>query len=97
VIHRIWQQTEDRMAWTSFTRLDHDRSGQRYTSDMMAREYALISPYLPGQPRLGRKRRTDLQAVLDAVFYVLQNGCPWANLPKDFPPKSTVYTNLQKA
>jgi transposase len=58
---------------------------------MTAREYALISPYLPGQPRLGRKRRTDLRAVLDAVFYVLQNGCPWANLPKDFRPKSTVY------
>jgi len=79
------------MAWTPFTRLDHDRSGQRYTSDMTAREYALISPYLPDQPWLGRKRRTDLRAVVDAVFYVLQNGCPWANLPKDFPPKSTVY------
>ena len=79
------------MAWTPFTRLDHDRSRQRYTSDTTDREYALISPHLPGQPRRGRKRRTDLRAVLDGIFYLLQNGCPWANLPKDFPPKSTVY------
>ena len=79
------------MAWTPFTRLDHDRSGQRYTSDMTEREFALIWPHLPGQPRRGRKRRTNLRAVVDGIFYVLQNGCPWANLPKDFPPKSTVY------
>lgn len=79
------------MAWTPFTRLDHDRSGQRYTSDMTEQEFALISPHLPGQPRRGRKRRTNLRAVVDGIFYVLQNGCPWANLPKDFPPKSTVY------
>ena len=79
------------MAWTPFTRLDHDRSGQRYTSDMTDREFALIAPHLPGQPGRGRKRRTDLRAVVDGIFYLLQNGCPWANLPKDFPPKSTVY------
>ena len=58
------------MAWTPFTRLEHDRSWQRYTSDMTDREFALISAYLPDQPRLGRKRRTDLHSVVDAVFYV---------------------------
>jgi transposase len=79
------------MAWTPFTRLDHVRSGQRYTSDMTAREFALILACFPGQPRLGRKRRTDLHAVVDAVFYVLQSGCRWASLLTDIPPKSTVY------
>ena len=34
------------MAWTPFTRLDHDRRGQRYTSDLTDAEYALILPYL---------------------------------------------------
>ena len=29
--------------------------------------------------------------MVDGVFYVFQNGCPWANLPKYFPPKRTVY------
>lgn len=79
------------MAWTPFTRLDHDRSKLRYTSDMTDREFERIAPHLPGQPPRGRKRRVSLRAVVDAIFYVLQNGCAWANLPKDFPPKSTVY------
>jgi len=79
------------MAWTPFTRADHDRSALRYTSDMTDEEFARISPLLPAQPRRGRKRRTDLGSVIDAIFYVLQSGCAWANLPKDFPPKSTVY------
>ena len=79
------------MAWTPFTRADHDRSALRYTSDMTDKEFARISPLLPAQPRRGRKRRTDLRSVIDAIFYVLQSGCAWANLPKDFPPKSTVY------
>lgn len=79
------------MAWTPFTRADHDRRGLRYTSDLTDAEFALIAPLLPDQPRRGRKRRTDLRAVVNAIFYALQNGCAWANLPKDFPPPSTVY------
>lgn len=79
------------MAWTPFTRVDHDRTSLRYTSDMSDREFALILPHLPGQPKRGRKRRVCLRSVINAIFYVLQNGCAWANLPKDFPAKSTVY------
>jgi transposase len=29
--------------------------------------------------------------VLNAAFYLLQNGCQWRMLPRDFPPRSTVY------
>ena len=79
------------MAWTPFTRADHDRTSLRYTSDMSDREFAVIAPHLPGQPKRGRKRRICLRPVINAIFYVLQNGCAWANLPKDFPSKSTVY------
>ena len=58
---------------------------------MTDREFALIEGHVPGQPGRGRKRRTDLRAMVDGIFDLLQNGCPRANLPKDFPPKSTVY------
>ncbi len=54
-------------------------------------EFARILPYLPSQPPRGRKRETDLRAVVDAIFYLLQSGCQWAMLPKDFPFKRTVY------
>jgi putative transposase len=32
-----------------------------------------------------------MREVLNAIFYVLRGGCAWHNLPKDFPPASTVY------
>src|SRR5260370_39382939 len=59
-------------------------------SDLTAAEWLLIEPHLPVYPG-GRPRTTDLRAVVDAVFYVLRTGCQWRYLPKDFPPKSTVW------
>jgi len=39
----------------------------------------------------GRPRKVDVREVLNAVFYVLSTGCQWQALPKDLPPKSTVW------
>src|SRR5262249_21890948 len=44
-------------------------------------------PVWPG----GRPRKTAMRDVLDAIFYILRTGCQWRFLPKDFPPKSTVW------
>ncbi len=79
------------MVWTPFTRIDHDRSRLRYASDMTEEEWRLIEPLMPPQPSRGRKRKTDLRSVIDGIFYLLQSGCQWGLLPKDFPPKSTVH------
>ena len=79
------------MVWSPFTRSDHDRSGLRYASDTTEEEWCLIEPLMPAQPSRGRRRRTELRAVIDAIFYLLQSGCQWGLLPKDFPPKSTVH------
>jgi putative transposase len=54
-------------------------------------EFTLIGPLLPGCKRGGRARTTSLREVLNAILYLLRTGCPWRMLPKDFPPKSTVY------
>jgi transposase len=35
-----------------------------------------------------------VREVLNAIFYVLWTGCQWKALPKDLPPKSTVYDYL---
>jgi transposase len=40
----------------------------------------------------GRPRKTDMREVMNAVRYVLRTGCQWRQLPKDFPPRSTVYS-----
>ena len=67
------------------------RSGLRYASDTSEEEWSLIGPLMPAQPRRGRRRRTELRAVIDAIFYLLQSSCQWGLLPKDFPPKNTVH------
>jgi transposase len=32
--------------------------------------------------------------VANAIFYLLSTGCQWRALPKDLPPKTTVYDYL---
>jgi putative transposase len=63
---------------------------QSYPSDVTDAQWALIEPHLPVYPG-GRPRTTALRDVVDAIFYVLRTGCQWRYLPKDFPPKSTVW------
>ena len=38
----------------------------------------------------GRKRKTSLRDVVNAIFYIVQTGCQWRMLPTDFPPFTTV-------
>jgi len=45
---------------------------------------------------LGRPRTTELRDVVDALIYVASTGCQWRQLPKDFPPHSTVQGNFYR-
>src|SRR6516162_11328546 len=63
---------------------------QTYPSDITDAQWALIELHLPVSSG-GRPRKTDLRDVIDAIFYLLRTGCQWRYLPKDFPPKSTVW------
>ena len=62
----------------------------KYPSDLTDEQWALVEPLIPVYPG-GRPRKTAMRDVLDAIFYVLRTGCQWRYLPKDFPPKSTVW------
>jgi transposase len=77
--------------WTKETRKRYDRHGLRYPSDLTDAEWALIAPLIPPAKRGGRKREVDVREVINGLLYVLETGCPWRHLPKDFPPKSTVH------
>lgn len=78
------------MPWTEITRRDYDRRGQRYASDCNDSEWAIVSPFMPAKCHVGRPRRTKMRAVWDAIQYLATTGCQWAQLPKDFPPFTTV-------
>jgi transposase len=78
--------------WTEAARKQHAPRKERYPSDLTDAEWALIEPMIPQAQRGGRPRKTDMREVMNAVRYVLRTGCQGRQLPKDFPPRSTVYS-----
>jgi transposase len=55
---------------------------KRYSSDLSARDWQRLKPLL----RVRRRSKWPLVEVVNAVLYVLKNGCLWRDLPGDFPP-----------
>jgi len=77
--------------WTNKNRAKYNRDHLRYPSDVTDEEWALVAPLIPKARRGGRKREVDIREVFNGVMYVLSTGCQWRYIPKDLPPKSTVY------
>jgi transposase len=44
----------------------------------------------PGK-RGGNKRTVNVREVVNGLMYILSTGCQWRAIPKDLPPRSTVY------
>lgn len=82
--------------WTASARHQYRRSAARYATDVTDAEFALVEPLLPAAKRGGRQRTTLLREVLNALLYLLRTGCPWRMLPREFPPRSTVYGHFRR-
>src|ERR687897_2513213 len=70
----------------------------KYPTDLSDAEWACLKPYLPVPKKRGRGRPKvhSPRKILNAVFYLLKSGCPWRLLPRDFPPRKTVYHWFRK-
>ena len=66
-----------------------------YPSNLTRDQYELLSELIPPAKPGGRPREVDMWEVLNAIFYVLVEGCHWRALPGDFPAWQTVYTYLR--
>jgi transposase len=77
--------------WTPTTRRQHSRAGLRYETDLTDAEWALVEPHLPVACSCGRPRTWPLREILNAIFYVLRGGIAWRLMPRDLPPRSTVF------
>ena len=77
--------------WTSENRAQYKRDHLRYPGDLTDEEWAHVEPLIPPAKRGGRKREAKMREVLNGVMYVPGTGCQWRYIPKDLPPKSTVY------
>ena len=77
--------------WTSENRARYDRGRLRYPSDLTDEEWRLIEPGIPPAKRGGNKRTVTLREVVNGLMYILSTGCQWRAIPKDLPPRSTLY------
>jgi putative transposase len=62
-----------------------------YPSDLTEEQWLLVKDWLPDAKPGGRPRDVDLREVLNALLYVVRNGCTWRGLPHDLPHWRTVY------
>jgi putative transposase len=75
-----------------------------YASDLTDKEWLIIDPllgkhyppYSIDRPNGGCIMSTDMRKILDGIFYVIKTGCQWSYIPKDYPPKGTVYYHFAK-
>jgi len=77
--------------WTADNRPRYNRDKLRYPSDLTDEEWTLVAPLIPPAKRGGRRRSVDVREVVNGLLYVLSTGCQWRYVPKDLPPKSTLY------
>jgi len=73
-----------------------ERTRATYPSDMSDAQWEQISLLIPPKVGKGNKRTVNLREVMNAILYFLRTGCQWQYLPRDFPPKDTVYYYFAK-
>src|SRR5450432_3932246 len=52
------------------------------------------SSLIPPARRGGNKRHVDVREVMNGIMYILSTGCQWRAVPKDLPPRSTLFDYL---
>jgi transposase len=82
--------------WTDETRARYDRRALRYTHDLTDEEWAEIAPLIPPSRPGGNKRTVNMREVVNGLMYILGTGCQWRDIPKDLPPRSTIYDYLDR-
>lgn len=82
--------------WTTENRARYNREQLRYPSDVTDAEWAVIAPLIPPARRGGCKRMVNIREVFNGVLYILSTGCQWRALPKDLPPRRTIFDYLAR-
>jgi putative transposase len=62
-----------------------------YPTDLTDTQWARIAPFFAQRPGPGRRRQSDIRAVVNALLYRLRTGCQWRLLPREYPDWRLVY------
>lgn len=74
--------------------MSHKR--REYTSEISDGQWQRLKWMLPTQTGPGRPVELEMRAVVNAILYVLITGCPWRNVPNDYPNPNSVYYHYRK-
>ena len=58
---------------------------------MSEREWQILEPLLPAEKTIGRRRVYPLREIINAIQYILRNGCAWRAMPHDLPHWESAY------
>jgi len=58
-------------------------------------QWEYVKPYLPPQPRVGRKRADDRKTI-NGILYVLITGCNWRDMPRRYGSYVTAWRRLRR-
>ena len=64
-----------------------------YPTDLTDSQWAIIAPLFKGM----REYKYSKRELLNAVLYLVDNGCKWRALPHEFPAWQTVYSFFRRA
>src|ERR1700720_1194079 len=84
------------MMWTTENRPRYNRDKLRYPSDLTDEEWGHLEHLIPPAKRGGRRREIDEREVVNGLLYVLSTGCQWRYIPRDLPPRSTLFDYFQR-
>jgi transposase len=62
-----------------------------YPSDLSIAQWNILEALLPSKSSTGRPREHALYDIVNAIVYILYEGCRWRSLPQEYPPWRTVY------
>ena len=72
------------------------RNKKRYATDLTDKQWQLLAPHIPKEKEGGRPRTVEVREIINALCYLSRTGCQWRMLPREFPPKSTVYDYFKR-
>ncbi len=77
--------------WTVANRQRYDRSKLCSPSDVTDDEWRFVAPLIPKAKPGGNRRHVEDREIVNGLMYIPSTGCQWRAVPKDLPPRSTVY------
>jgi putative transposase len=77
--------------WTTENRARYNRDKRRYPSDATEEEWGQLAALIPAARQGGSRRTVNIREVLNGLLSVLSTGCQWRAIPRDLPPRSTIF------